>query len=162
MSKCFIVVGTAGTGKTTFVKNMLSKVNKKAVSVYDVNNEYPEYSKGNLPELDEFTNFVDNSRNGVFVFEEATIFFNTRGTDKTLNKILVRKRHTNNTIILVFHSLRAIPRYVYDLCNYMVVRKTNDSETQIMGKFSDEKLIKIMRLVNSDKNPYAEYIYKVY
>src|SRR5690606_21657191 len=106
------------------------------------------YSKGNLPELDEFTNFVDNSRNGVFVFEEATIFFNTRGTDKTLNKILVRKRHTNNTIILVFHSLRAIPRYVYDLCNYMVVRKTNDSETQIMSKFSDEKLIKIMRLVN--------------
>ena len=38
-----LVVGKTGSGKTTLVKSLLKKANKKSLFLYDVNNEYKEF-----------------------------------------------------------------------------------------------------------------------
>ena len=49
--------------------------------------------------------------------------------------MLVRKRHQNNTVVLLFHSLRSIPVYIFELSNYLILYKTADRENLIEKKF---------------------------
>src|SRR6478736_183058 len=106
--KAIIVVGGTGMGKTTFVKSMLSHIHPENIWLYDVNNEYGEYiiSAPLLP-FETFCNRASSLKQCVIVFEEATIFLNNKGSNQKLIDILVRKRHTENLVILVFHSLRS-------------------------------------------------------
>lgn len=140
--KAFLIVGGTGRGKTSFIAKCLTKVNRNAIALFDVNNEpvYKPFITGPLPTIEEFTEKTARLSNAVIVYEEATIFFSNRSSNDFLRSILVRKRHTCNTVFLVFHSLRTIPRYVYDLCNYVVLYKTNDSRSLVEGKFNDERL----------------------
>lgn len=124
--KALIIVGGTGMGKTTFIKSCLSKVNKSSIYLFDVNAEYAEFSDIPLPKFSVFCNKALDLQQAVIVFEEATIFLNNRGSNETLIEILVRKRHTQNLVFLVFHSLRSVPKYLIDLCNIMVLHKTND------------------------------------
>lgn len=163
MGSCIIVVGGTGTGKTTFVHEKLRKVNKNSLFIYDVNNEYKEFTRGNpLPDREVFTDLGMNTENGVFVFEEATIYFKNKSTDEKLTEILVRKRHTNNTIFLVFHSLGSIPKYIYQLSNYIVLFKTNDSVSDVKQKFGRENFINAFNEVQSNPDKHYKIIYKNY
>jgi ABC-type multidrug transport system ATPase subunit len=136
--KAFLIVGGTGSGKTTFTKKALAKVHPNARFIYDVNNEYKEFFDYPLKDFDEFIYIASTLKNAFIVFEEATIFLNNKSSNKILIDILVRKRHTNNTIFLVFHSLRSIPRYVFDLSNILVLHKTNDNENFVEKRFENE------------------------
>lgn len=166
MSNAYIVVGSTGTGKSTFVKNRLEKVNPKSIFVHDVNNEYSylNYSNQNegLKKADDFLNLTTKVSNGVIVFEEATIYLGTKMSKETLRDILVRKRHTNNTIFLVFHALRFVPYEIFNLCTHLVFHKTNDSTKLVQSRFEDEELTKIFEHVKNDPDKYFEYIYEIY
>lgn len=165
--KAFIVCGGTGTGKTTFMKKCLDKVSKSALMVYDVNAEYKQYyqwpnTSEPLPDVTDFLDVAKRVSDGVLVFEESTIFFSNRSSDETLKRILVRKRHTNITVFLLFHSLRTIPRYVYDLCNRVVLFKTNDSENLVWEKFKDKELVATFNLINNSSDPHASKIFDIY
>lgn len=140
--KAVIVVASTGMGKTTLVKNYLQQVSKECLWLYDVNNEYtdflvPDYK---LPKFDMFCEKAANLKQAVIVFEEATIFLSNKGSNRILVDILVRKRHTNNLVFLVFHSLRSVPKYLLDLCNYLILLKTNDPE-HIVKSFDNDSLL---------------------
>jgi DNA helicase HerA-like ATPase len=154
--KAFIIVGGTGMGKTTFTKKCLEKVNPKARLVYDVNNEYRELINYPLMKFDEFCNLTTRTKNAFIVYEEATIFLNNRSSNSLLIDILVRKRHTNNTIFLVFHSLRSVPRYIFDLCNYCVLHKTNDNENLVENRFENETLTKSFLAIRKTPMLWAE------
>lgn len=163
--KAFLIVGGTGRGKTSFVARCLSKVNKTAIALYDVNNEtaYKPYTlAGDLPTIEAFTEKTTRLRDAVIVYEEATIFFSNRGNNDSLREILVRKRHTNNTIFLVFHSLRNIPRYVYDLCNFVVLFKTNDSGKLVDANFQDERLSTCFERVKNNKDFHYFEMFDIY
>lgn len=160
--KAFIVVGGTGRGKSTFVKKCLDKVNKDAILLYDVNNEYSVYYPHPFLPIEQFTEKSTTVRSAVIVYEEATIFFSNRSSNDSLREILVRKRHTNNTIFLVFHSLRNVPRYVYDLCNYVVLHKTNDSKSLVESKFDDERLTKVFDRVLKNTDPHYAELFSIY
>lgn len=148
--KAIIVIGGTGMGKSTFVKSCLSHVHKENIWLYDVNNEYREYINP-LPELPSFQNFCDKAsklNQSVIVFEEATIFLNNKGSNQKLIDILVRKRHTENLIILVFHSLRSMPKYLLDLCNVLVLHKTNDP-LEIAERFDNDALLKAYQYIKA-------------
>lgn len=138
-AKGIIVVGGTGTGKTEKVKSLLRTVHPDARLVYDVNGEYIDlYNKPFIEDIDVFIRTAKNVRNAVIVFEEATIFFSNKGgSDKETKSILVRKRHTNNTPIFVFHTLRSIPRDIFDLSNIVIIHKTEDTESTITDKFEN-------------------------
>lgn len=162
MSKAILVVGATGTGKTTYNKKCLGKVSPKSIHLYDVNNEYKDYYKKPFIPFTDFMNQAKNIENGVIVFEEATIFLNNRLCNQDLIDILVRKRHTNNTVFMVFHSLRNVPRYVYDLSNIVVLHKTNDSEKSVHSKFEDERLTEVFKQVNSHNDKHYNEIFAIY
>lgn len=150
--KGHIIVGGTGRGKTTFVKKMLSQVDKSRIEIYDVNNEYKEFYDKDFTDFETFMNRVKDLKNKIVVFEEATIFFNNRGCDKILTDMLVRKRHTNNYVVLNFHSIRAIPKYVYDLVNYVTIFKTNDSLKKVEESFDLEIFTNTFKEVKDSQN----------
>jgi hypothetical protein len=163
MSKCHIIVGATDTGKSYFLKNKLRKLsNYGALFVYDINNEYTEFIEDTIIDIDEFTEYASKLRNAIIVFEEATIFFDTRGNNKDLKKILVRKKHTHNLIFLLFHSVRSIPRYVYELSNYITIFHTNDSPDMSAKELKDERIETIMKNVNENSDIHYSETLKIY
>lgn len=148
-----IVVGTNGTGKSTYIRERLEKVNKSNLLVYDVNAEYSDIYDKPFVKMDEFFEQATAVNHSVIVFEEATIFFSNRSTEKELRELLVRRRHTKNLIFLVFHSIRSVPRDVMDMSNYLVLKYTNDSPKFISRKFENEDIDNaVLELKKSHKN----------
>lgn len=165
--KSIIIAGGTGTGKSTFVEERLSKVpNKKNIHLYDVNNEniYKPYVYEPFGSFEKFSKRGKSLIDSVIVFEEATIFLSNRGTNDDLRNILVRKRHTNVTVFLVFHSLRTVPRWIYDLSNYIILFKTNDNEKLIETRFENELLTDCFLRVqkNSVQNPHYYETFSIY
>jgi len=149
--KSFLIVGMTGTGKTTEVKNLLNKFSAEK-KIYDVNNEYLEFTKNSgLPSMEKFLSDAEKITNSVIVFEEATIFFNKRGYDDRLVNLLVRKRHTKNIIIFVFHSLRSIPTYIFELIDFFAIKKTNDTIDRIK-QFKSPELMRIFETIEKSSN----------
>lgn len=151
--KSILIIGMTGTGKSFETKKILKKFPKLDKYIFDVNNEY---GVENLPTLEEFLNTVVKVENSVIVFEEATVFFSTRGRSEQVVNLLVRKRHTKNIIIFIFHSIRAVPSYIYELCDYVYIKKTNDTVKRIKSTHDSEKLIEIFEdvKINSNLEPY--------
>lgn len=161
--KAYLIVGGTNTGKTTYLKERLSKVgNKKSIIIYDVNDEHKELYPYKFTDIDTFMGNLIRVKSAVIAIEEATIFFNNRGTSDELTQILVQKRHTHNYIFLCFHSLRAVPHFVYDLCNYLTLFKTNDSLTVIDQKFKDERINEIFDRVRINSNEHYYEVLKIY
>lgn len=128
--KAVLLVAQTGQGKTTYAKKILNQCRGK-VLINDVNGEYGYPYKP----VEAFMEDAIKATNTLIIFEEATIFFSQKGNSEQMREILVRKRHTNNFIVLIFHSLRSIPIYILELCNYMVLYKTNDTPVAVKRKY---------------------------
>ena len=122
MSYVTLVIGARGQGKTTFIK---SAIKGKPNYIFDVQNEYGEFNPA--PHLDrekfveECINYVDT----YCVFEEATGFFKGNITKQT-DLMLLSARHSRNRYFLCFHTIRAVPPGIIDMCNFAVLFKTGD------------------------------------
>lgn len=139
--KSFCIIADTGRGKSTYVKKLLRFFVSKGLKpfIYDVNNEYGEFQETKeLPKVSDFKNEATKKTNSVIVFEEATIFFSSNAKDEDLRYMLVRKRHTKNVIIFVFHSLRSVPVEILDLINFIILFKTSDRETLVKSKFRED------------------------
>lgn len=155
-------VGRPRTGKTTKSKELLRVAKDKEIIIYDVNNEYSEfYNKPFIP-FDDFAKNLKDVKNSCVLIEEATIFFSTRATDKFVQELLVRRRHSNNTIILNFHSFADIPKYIFNLANYVIVFKTNDTEETIKSKSNNAKLLEVFKTVRDHPNQHFNKTFNFY
>jgi hypothetical protein len=128
-----ILAGAKGTGKTTKVKQLINEAGLPAF-IYDVNNEY---SSAALPDMQSFLDQAVKKKSCAIVFEEATIFFSSKGRSEELINILVRSRHNKTLCILVFHSLRSVPTYILELSNYLILKYTADNFTAVEAKYKD-------------------------
>ena len=153
-----LVIGSTGTGKTNFIKNMISKINNKATLIYDIQNEY---GVGKPGDFDLFAERATRLQNAFIVFEEATIFLDSRGSNKRLKEVLVSKRHTNNYVVLVFHSIADVPKYIFRICTHCTLFKTLDDHNQI--KFHHPNLIKAhANLLTKDKGEFKRHTFRLY
>lgn len=132
-----IIVGNTGRGKSTASRKLLTAALKEEmeVLVYDPNNDYSDVYKKPFESKKEFLEKASKKTHSFILFEEATMFFSNKGSEEKLLDLLVRKRHTGNKIVLVFHSLRSVPTYILELCNYMVLYKTADRPSYTLAKF---------------------------
>lgn len=140
----FICVGKKGTGKTTMSMLCLDKRPKKmACIVYDINAEYDKYYSEKFMDFDEFLEMIGdkNIRYTYILIEEATIFFTNQSNFKEMKNLLVRARHTGNIIQLNFHSFSSIPKGIYNLLDYIVIFKTNDTEKTVTDRFDNPKVL---------------------
>jgi len=157
--KSILIIGNTGTGKTTFVKSLLKKT-RADVYIYDINNEYTEFN--NLFEfsnISDFTTIASQQKDSFLIFEEATIFFSNKSSGTTTTEILVRKRHTNNFIVFVFHSLRTVPLHIFDLCDILVLHKTGDNINLIQRKFDGND--KVINAFNESLTSEDKYFRKI-
>lgn len=163
--KATIIVGATGEGKTTLLKHLLkhSKVHESRLKIYDVNAEW--FPDEPLPDIDEFLNSVWQLKDRVIIFEDATGFFDARSNNKKMVRMLIGKRHARNCIILLFHSVRSIPYYIYDKCNFAFVLRTNDNDSLVESRHPllfdaykkvnyDSSNAKQLRLPNGNTSPY--------
>lgn len=134
------IIGKKKVGKTTLTAHLIKKFARPNTYIYDVNNEYTrkfgcnnDY-KGNYSP-DDFLSNISNVKNSLVVFEEATTYLSTKGREKILLDFIYRSRHTNNVVILVFHSLADFPRYIYSGTDFIGLFKTNDLRGSLDNKF---------------------------
>lgn len=151
-----INVGRTKTGKTTQTKKFIEEAPAFLERiVYDVNNEYGEFYGKPFVSFDLFMESIKDKTNSLIVIEEASIFFDVRSTDKILREMLVKKRHTNNFFVLNFHYFSTIPKYVFNLVDFVKVFKTNDSLKTVKEKYDNMKLLNAFTIVNSSEDNFA-------
>lgn len=153
--KQFVLAGATGSGKTTFVKDMLSKIDKPKF-VYDVNNEYKDFCKIPFTDIEKFTQEATKKTNTVIVFEEASIFFSHVGATKTIKEIMVRKRHTGNILIFNFHAMRQIPFYILDFTDFLIIKKTVLDSIKRYEQRTE--IIDAYETVKRSKNPFEMFV----
>ena len=155
--QAYILIGRRKTGKTTLSKKLIeAKPARMPVIVYDVNKEYTDIYPEPLLDFDDFLTKVSDERirRHYILIEEATIFFNTQSNFKEMKNLLVRARHTGNIIQLNFHSFFSIPKGIYNLLDYVVIFKTNDSEKNVTDRFDHPKIIEAFRRARDSKNEF--------
>lgn len=144
MSQAIIIVGAPGCGKTYFTKHtLLAPVHRDALYIFDTNKEYGDiYPYPFKPNVELFLSRIYNMetdeflmKNAVVLIEDATSFFSNRGFDIVMQRIIVGRRHPNITLILLFHSLRDVPKYIVNKCNLMFIFKTVDSEKYVRSEY---------------------------
>lgn len=154
MSKCIVIVGATGSGKSHTVKGLLKAAGKPAF-IFDVQNEY-----GTNKPLPEVNVFLDNAlklRGHIIVFEEASAFFKHGMNEKKLDRLLLNKRHHKNTIVFCFHSLRRVPIDILDMIDLLIIGHTRENPTLILTKYKDfPEVTKAFIEVGKDENPFVK------
>lgn len=133
-----LIIGAPGQGKSSYLKNLYFK---KRVFIYDVNNEHYKNENYKLPLPEDFVRKVENEQNCIIVFEEATIFFGNNSNTDTIRRMLVRKRHTGQYIVFVFHSIRTVPVQIMDFAEVITLFPTGDNEGLIFNKYKGNDLL---------------------
>lgn len=152
--KAIAIVGARGMGKSTETKRYLSIVPEKARLVYDPEGEHQDLFPYPFIPFQQFKQKAALVEDAFIVWEEATIIIPNTSHDEAVKEMLVRARHRNNTMLFVFHSFRYLPRYVFDLLDYIVIFKTADSEKFIQQRYDSDRFTEaFMRVKN------AEFLY---
>ena len=166
--KVIAIVGKKKAGKTTLTAALIKRFSRPSTYIYDINNEYTR--KFNLRNdytgeinTDKFLDHVSKVKNSLIVFEEATSYFSSKGREAQLVDIISRSRHTNNVVILIFHSIADFPRYIYTFTDYIGLFKTNDFRSSLDQKLrKNEYFISIYDRVRYNTNQnYFEFFENV-
>lgn len=165
MSGIILLVGGTGCGKTTYGRSIHKPVNKKAIVVYDVNNEYEGYPNRYTPldtSIDQFIEICLKVKNAVIIMEDMTGFLSNKKRSSKMVQLLQGRRHTGNTIIMLYHSMTSIPKDYLDIATVIVIFKTNDDEININKKFSKKIITDAWKEVQerASKNPFYSNIGK--
>lgn len=141
MSKLLILVGARGSGKTYYAKSIIKNAHPKAVYIFDVNKEYGDQYHPYYTELDgdidAFIHVTKTVKKGIILVEDSTGFLPVNGRNLPFVRQIQGSRHTLNTFILLFHSMRTVPKYLMDFANAIVLFKTNDIPKRVEDTFGD-------------------------
>lgn len=161
------IVGRKKAGKTTIAVHLVKQLMRPGspVYLYDVNNEYtrkfglPNSYTGEINPT-KFLDKVFHVKNSIIVFEEATSYFSNRGRDEKLMDLMTRCRHTNNVVILIFHSLADLPPSVYRQCEYICLFKTNDFRSSLDQKY--RKSEQFLPIYDRIKTHHDEHYFEIF
>lgn len=153
----YVIIGAPGQGKSEFVKKAIEDTStgkKRRCFVFDVQNEYGARTKykGQKPlylsdnpnaeraryvgtSMETFMSYCKQKRDTILVFEEATMFFEGR-TGRQVRELMIGKRHSGNSLMFLFHSINSVPPRIMEMCDYVVLYKTNDEEHTVQWKYT--------------------------
>ena len=131
-----LLIGRPRTGKTRWTKTTAARMGFPILA----NDPVGEWGQRPLL-LRQFVDAIEarKGRPTTVVWEEATGYLsNVGGASKDRQRVvqaLTQRYHYRHLNILVFHSLRAVPVWVMDYCDHMVLFKTADRPSLIADKF---------------------------
>lgn len=138
-----IIVGYQGAGKSLLAKAIIKNVHPKRLCILDINNEYSDYG-AEEPDFDDFTNQMLTRKETVFICEDSTTIFSHRGYDVNLVRAIIKKRHSKNVFVFLFHSLRVIPRDVFEYSDQLWLLKTNDTDDTVQKKYQGTGVLELI------------------
>lgn len=169
MNDLILIIGGTNQGKSYFTKQQIMS-DKIACFVYDVQNCYGAESTKqgdlvlNLPigtkqmrcrwygNREEFLYYAILRKNTTIVVEEATMFFEGKTSEQT-RELIINKHHDRNNIIMMFHSISAVPPRIMQLSDIVVLFKTNDEEKEVSRKYAKclPAFLKLQNMPNRSK-----------
>lgn len=161
----FVLIGRRKTGKTTLSKKFLEgKKSNMPVMIYDINKEYGKYYPEKFVDFEVFLDRITDEKvkNTYILIEEATIFFDTSDRNEQMKNLLVRARHTGNIIQLNFHSWLSVPKNIFNLLDYVIVFKTNDTIMTVKQKYDNPDLINAFYHARDSKNEFYNETVSLY
>lgn len=142
--KVWLIVGKKKMGKTFFLRSLLKPVHPKNLFLYDPTGQYNDFYKKPFLDFDKFIEVCTKVSGAVIAIEEGTINIG-HAPIKEVKDFCAGSMNKGNTVFMIFHSLRTVPRYIYDLSEMIVLFKTKDDLDLVMEKFKDAGLIKIFK-----------------
>lgn len=156
-----IICGYQGAGKSLLTKEFIKPVHPKRLRILDINAEYVEKYPDSVvairsgefkgePDFEQFEYEMIHAKETVFVGEDATVVFSHRGYNKELVRAIIKKRHSKNIYLLLFHSLRVVPRDVFEYADELWLLKTADTDDTIAMKYRGtgvQELVNEVRLL---------------
>ncbi len=157
--KVIIICGDRGHGKTTTGKGLIKHVSHDALFIHGFRaSQYNDIYKKPPMSTKAFTKMMLTLQNAVVVYEEATIYF-PHARNEDLIDLLVGSRERNVTIIFMFHSLRSIPRYIWDLKDLLIIHKTQDDAKNIFERFHNKNLLAVWQRVMDNESKYYSEVF---
>ena len=149
-----IIVGKMRQGKTHEAKRIAASLGFPLI-VNDVNAEW-----GQRPlDVGEFLDTAEarHGRPTTFVWEEATGYLSNRRSPKERERVeraVVRRFHTKHVNVFLFHSLRAVPVWLMDYADRLVLFPTSDRPSLIRAKFKGwDSILEAWERVNDPRRP---------
>ena len=144
--KQIIVLGTNGTGKTTFVKKLvISELKKKDSHILivvpdDMEWNSVEFVHPKFPErIERYVGarkiiyypglldiIRDRFRDGMVVFDDCRAYF-TAALDQDLHSLLIRRRQQMIDIVAVGHGFSEVPPKMFTFSTHIVLFNTLDN-----------------------------------
>jgi len=163
------LAGTTGTGKTTFIKETISKAPLPKY-IFDIDGEYKMFknygkpinrSIGLMENIQLFKKQVAPLWESVIVFSEAGLLFaHGEANDLEMRELFKSARRRGNLLLLDYHALSEIPIETLRYTNYLVLKKNVMQTKSQLNKFAayPEILNKLRKCAQSTDNFHTEVI----
>lgn len=176
----FIIVGTNGTGKTTLLHEMVKKTGKRTLVVDPDGYEWRKaptvdssmieevnlkLKKGKTvkivaPEAEDIKE-LDHFTRGNLILDDCRYYVDSR-LDKDIRKLFIRRRQKQIDIFAVSHSLVDVPPSFYTYATHIVIFKIADNPERIKKNVPNyQQLLKVIKKVNSSKDPHARAFFSL-
>lgn len=177
-----IICGINGTGKTTFLKKLLSELVQVGNRVLVVTPDPIEWKEATpIRSWTELYNFegmrrivysestMDNIRkyysNGVLVFDDARTYIRAQSND-FMQWLQIRRRQAGIDLFSVFHGLTQVPPVYFTFATNLILFYTKDNIKR-RGDYIDDSDFELIQAAkrrierNIKINPYAYEIVKL-
>jgi len=134
----FVIFGKSGCGKTTFVNQLIKKIDSQKVYAIDFKEQLNHEKIQRLISVDELVNIAKKEKNAVFVIDDATGILR-KGNYSYLQEmqyLLSTRRHDNNYYIFVFHSIYYFNNMLEPLIDFFVFFDVSEKISDIEKYFS--------------------------
>ena len=170
-SKLIIVLGTNGTGKTTFIKQVCAATRQRILIITPDDTEYneldaygnPLYPMNELRTKHDFmfegvcrhifdpqwtTHVLHNFKCGIIVFDDCRAYFPAR-TEQVIHELMIRRRQREVDMIAVGHGFTEVPPKFFTFATDYILFRTEDSiDTRKPYIRSFDKVKKMQETVN--------------
>ena len=159
-NKSTLIVGTNQTGKSTLIKEIVSKIKTKDIIYITPYILEPTQEKNILfiNPKDFFKQDFFNLSESLIIFDDCKAYISTNIIEhntKVINDLMIQRRYLKIEIIFSFHSFAQVPTFLYDYITEMYIKKTTDNLVKLKSRLNNYEIIAdTQRIVNSKKDNY--------
>jgi energy-coupling factor transporter ATP-binding protein EcfA2 len=172
-SRCTIILGTNGTGKSTLTRKIIDRIKGRSVIVIDFEGfertwrSFPTINPtpktltalgkkarkvkiilAQYDRIEVLNNLYKYAHNCIIVFDDCRLYLKAN-TDEHIEKILIRRRQRMFDLFFVAHGFTEVPPRVYTFTSHLILFRTEDSVSRRRENLKDyPKALEAQKNVN--------------
>jgi len=178
--KLIILLGTNGTGKTTLLEEFIKNESKKTLVIAPDDRDWQyvpliqNFQNSSLiykgvrrhiwEEPTDLQTITERFSDGLLVCDDCRSYFSSGHLDKTLHRLLIRRRQMQIDILVAAHGFSEVPPKFYTFATDIILFKTNDNVASRKNVIKDyAKMLRAQQEVNmyAEQNPYHKKLIKL-